>query len=50
MLAAAVPPNGVQRTVLAPTDALAWIEADHGAFWAYAQAAVLDPQIGSHAR
>ena len=34
--------NGERRSVLAPPDALAWIEADHGSFWAYTQATVLD--------
>ena len=34
--------NGEERTILAPPDALAWVEADHGAFWAYSRATVLD--------
>jgi len=34
--------NGERRTVLAPPDALAWVEADHGSFWAYTQATILD--------
>jgi hypothetical protein len=34
--------NGERRTVVAPPDALGWVEADHGSFWAYTQATILD--------
>ena len=34
--------NGERRTVLAPPDALGWVEADHGSFWAYTHATILD--------
>ena len=34
--------NGEERTILAPPDALGWVEADHGSFWAYTQATILD--------